>query len=82
MRSIPAVVFNRFAHTFGSNQMKMSANRWTKVLGRAEQVNVTFTHFINNEWIFDTTKTSTLINFLEPADRVTFQLDVTTMNWR
>ena len=39
------------------------------MLGRAEQINKTFEHFINNEWIFDSAKTQNLIDYLEGEEK-------------
>lgn len=74
---VPAKAFDKFARTLGNKDMKMKATRMMKMIARAEDINDTFSHFINNEWIFDSGKVSNLINYLEGTERDTFMLDVT-----
>lgn len=52
--------------------MKMKASRLGKLMLRAGQINDTFAHFLNNEWIFDNTRVDTLINYLQGSERDTF----------
>jgi hypothetical protein len=49
--------------------MKKEASRWVKMLERAHMVNETFTHFWQNEWIFDAAKTHLLMAYLTPEEK-------------
>lgn len=68
-REIPVQLFHKVAHQVGSKDMRLKANRLMKMLDRAEQINKTFEHFINREWIFDSNKTNNLIAYLQGNER-------------
>jgi hypothetical protein len=70
------------AQSVGSKSMRIKANRLQKMIQRADQINKTFEHFINNEWIFDSGKTQTLVNYLQGEERNLFKLDMVDINWR
>ena len=48
--------------------MKKNASLALKAIGKADMINLTFIHFNNHEWIFDSTNIMALLNYLTPEE--------------
>lgn len=81
-RRVPAYMFYQFARVLGTHKIKVQANRLNKMLSRAEVLSETFSFFTTNQWIFESTKVTNLINYLSPEEQAIFQLDVTKIDWK
>ncbi|EAS00429.1 male sterility protein (macronuclear) [Tetrahymena thermophila SB210] len=81
MRRIPALAYLKLSNFVGSENMKKNANRYLKIIYKAESVSATFSHFASNEWIFDSRKIEKMIDQLDEQEKNAFYLDVSGINW-
>lgn len=51
-RKMGALALKAFADTFGNSTQKKNADRYLKVIDKADTINKTFKHFNRNEWVF------------------------------
>lgn len=61
MRRIPALGLLKVANLIGDENMKKNANRYAKMIYKAEIVSGTFSPFATNEWIFDSRKIESIL---------------------
>lgn len=52
----------------GNEIMQKNAALALKAISKADMINMTFIHFNNHEWIFDSTNIMPLLNYLTPEE--------------
>ena len=77
----PAQMVASFATAMGTGAQKKNAQRIMRLVGKLESIHTFFRHFLENEWVFDTTNLERLINKLSPQEAETFVFDVTKICW-
>lgn len=78
---VPAALYNYFANSFGSAQMRKNATKLIKMLNRARSIGDIFKHFTTNEWIFSTANLALIERNLTNDERIIFDLDVRKIEW-
>ena len=53
---LPAQIYEKYANIVKDPNMIKNAQKWIKVLNRAEKVANSFKFFASNEWFFETQK--------------------------
>lgn len=81
-RKAVALLFKKYTDLFGNAKSQKNAERYLKVIDKADQVNRTFKHFNRNEWVFSQENILPLINNLAKEEQQIFLLDVTEIEWR
>ena len=81
-RKLPYRAYKQMGKVLGNENMQKNGALALKAISKADMINMTFIHFNNNEWIFDSTNILPLLNYLTPEEQTIFQVDVTTINWK
>eukprot|EP00742_Colponemidia_sp_Colp-10_P010413 GILJ01011431.1.p1 GENE.GILJ01011431.1~~GILJ01011431.1.p1 ORF type:complete len:1177 (+),score=214.25 GILJ01011431.1:40-3570(+) len=81
-QTIPSLAFNAVANVSRNGALKKKANRFQKMISRAQFLTQTFEFFMRNEWIFDTRNVCALALDMSPEELQTWRLDVTDIKWR
>ena len=81
-RMLPAKAYSFTAKLIGNEQMKKDSERYLKALGQWQQIAHYFTHFTNNEWIYDTYNSFQLKARLLEEDLKEFYFDIGDLDWK
>lgn len=81
-RKLPAVTFARLSNIMGNQNLQKQARRLVKIIERAESLGETFRHFTSKSWIFKSDRVDELMAFMTPNERITFEIDVTKVDFR
>ncbi|CAK65858.1 unnamed protein product (macronuclear) [Paramecium tetraurelia] len=82
IKNTPALMYYQIANRIGNKEMKIQAKRLKKIIERAESINETFKPFVINEWIFESSKSNLLVEFLSESEKQNFNVDIEKLNWR
>ncbi|KAM3137875.1 hypothetical protein pb186bvf_009956 [Paramecium bursaria] len=81
-RKIPALLYQQVVELVGLRNHKKQADRYLKVIDKADIINKTFKHFNRNEWIYSQENSLLLMRTLDKSEQNIFLLDVSTIDWR
>ena len=81
-RKVPAEIYSYVSKLIGNEQMKKDSERYLKGLNQCQQIAHYFTHFTNNEWIYDTYNSYQLKARLSDADIKIFYFDIGDIKWK
>lgn len=80
-RRISALALRKIANLVGDENMKKNANRYVKLVYKAEMVSDTFSPFATTEWIFDSRRIEKILAIMDEDEKKIFNVDVSTIDW-
>lgn len=78
--SVPSAIINSVAK-FGSSAQRQKAALFEKMVFRVRVLVNAFSHFLENEWVFDNRTLRALYRQLNSHERKLFNLDLGTVDW-
>ena len=80
---VPANAYSRLSKLpfIGGPVMKKNADKLQKINRKLETLGSLFTHFTNNQWIFESIKFKDYVNTLSAEELIEFQFDTRTISW-
>ena len=81
-RTIPANLFQLYAHATRNQANIKLATRFKKVLERETMIAYAFYHFTKHEWIFDSQNVVEMKKKMTREDRKEFFIDIAKLNWK
>lgn len=67
---------------FGLQEMKKNAEKLMKMNKRVTVLEKLFRHFTSNDWCFESKQIFEVIDWMDEDDRVLFNCNVRTINWK
>ena len=83
-RKLPVLAAQHLVNIIpGTNKMRENLSQLKDAFDKCEEIGNSFEHFTVSEWIFDNKQAMRLyLQELSEAERRTFNIDVTVINWR
>lgn len=81
-REIPAKIFYYVSKAIGNQKMKKDSERYLKILEKCKTLVKLFSHFTNNEWIYETYNAHQLQFRMTNEDLDNYLIDIGKMAWK
>lgn len=78
---VPIAGYNIYTALFGSADEKKQASTWMKLEQRVRGIVGNFSYFINNEWIFETSRNYLIMEKMSEEEREIFFFDAGKIDW-